>query len=76
MIEETMTIDIFCGVYDLRLIKEFFNMKDIERDNIISWLNKITGLNYNLCRSDEGCSASPMMLCLGDVVIMHQGWVK
>jgi len=56
---------------------EFFDMKDIERDNIIYWLNKITGLNYNLSRSEADNNASPMILYLGDMVIMRQlDWRK
>lgn len=60
---------------DVEDVKEFYYMKDRERNNIVSWLNKITGLNYNLRRSDEERNTSPMILFLGeDEIIMHQEW--
>lgn len=71
---EKRSVDIRCPVYDSTLTKAFFNLKDKERDFILYWLNKITGLNYNVCRSDEERNTSPMLLCLGDVVVINQEW--
>ena len=59
-------------INDSEMNKEFFKLKDIDRDNVLWWMNKITGSNYNVCRRNPQNSASPMILCLGDVVIMEQ----
>ncbi len=71
---ETHTSNVYVLnlVRDLEGIGSFFKLKDRERNNILEWINRITGLKYNICRSDPDNSASPMLLCLGDVIIMEQ----
>jgi hypothetical protein len=65
----TVMINTTC---DPEIVKTFFLLKDEQRDIILKFINKITGLDYNIVRSDPENSCSPLLLCLGDVVIMHQ----
>jgi hypothetical protein len=66
------SINVICSP---AITKTFFLLKDDHRELILNFMNQITGLNYNITRSDPENSCSPLILCLGDVVIMHQGWI-
>jgi len=64
-------VSVFTSILDLETKNEFFKLRDIDRDHVLWWMNKITGLNYNVCRSDPENSSSSMILCLGDIIIME-----